>query len=436
MNRFTKMIANELGLSERSVDNTLDLLEQKCTVPFISRYRKERTGNLDEVSVANISLLRDKLLEIEKRKDTVVKTIEGLGKMTEELLRRISDCWNLAELEDIYLPYKPHRQTKADVAREQGLEPLAKMLMLQRENRPDLAAKAYVKGEITEVKQAIEGAKNIIAEIVSEDAHVRKSVRNVFRREAVLVSKVVKAKSSDDGALKYSDYFDFSEPLRRCLSHRVLAMARGAKEGFLRLSVSADDEECLNKMKRFYVHGSSKCSMYVSEAVADSYKRLVKPSIETEFMQECKLRADNEAIKVFSENLRQLLLSAPLGQKRVMGIDPGFRTGCKLVCLNALGDLLYKGVIYPNAPKNDYAGAKNAVINAVKKYGIEAFAVGNGTASRETVMFLKSLDLESDVPVYVVSEDGASVYSASEVAREEFPSDDVTVRGLFPLQGA
>lgn len=433
MNRFTKIISQELGLKEHGVDNTLELLEQNCTVPFISRYRKEMTGSLDEVDVANISLWHTKLLDIEKRKETVVKTIEGLGKMTSDLRRRIDDCWDQTELEDIYLPYKPHRRTKADVAREQGLEPLAKLMLLQRENRLEEVARLYVKGEVASVAQAIEGAKNIVAEIVSEDERTRKTVRSVFRREAVISSKVIKTKQTDEGAAKYSDYFDFSEPLRRCLSHRVLAMWRGAKEGFLRLSISVDDDECIGKIRHSYVHGNGLCSRCVAEAVDDSYKRLVRPSVETEFMKVCKERADKEAINVFSENLRQLLLAAPLGQKRVMGVDPGFRTGCKIVCLDAQGNLLYKGVIYPNAPKNDVGGAKKQIMSLVQKYRVEAFAVGNGTASRETSAFLRSLGLGNDTPIFVVSEDGASVYSASETAREEFPEEDVTVRGAVSI---
>lgn len=433
MNVFTKIIAAELGLQERSVDNTLELLEQNCTVPFISRYRKERTGNLDEVSVGDISMWRDRLTEMTKRKTTVISTIDALGKLTDELRSRIESCWNLQELEDIYMPYKPRRRTKADVAREQGLEPLAQLILLQRDSNPLASARRFVRGEVSSTEQAVEGAKCIIAEVVSEDERVRKSVRGVFRRESLIVSKVVKSKAGIDEALKYSDYFDFSEPLRRCSSHRMLAMCRGAKEGFLRLSVAVDDEVCVGKIRQFYVKGRGECGKYVAEAVADSYKRLVRPSIETEFMQAAKLSADNEAINVFSENLRQLLLASPLGQKRVMGIDPGFRTGCKLVCLSEQGDLLYKAVIFPNAPKNDWKHASAEVCNAVERLHVEAIAVGNGTASRETGAFLKSLDFGREVPVYVVSEDGASVYSASDVAREEFPLEDVTVRGAVSI---
>lgn len=432
MNRFTKIISQELGLNERGVDNTLELLEQKCTVPFISRYRKEKTGNLDEVSVANINVWRTRLLDIEKRKEAIVKTIEGLGKMNDALRQRIEDCWNSIELEDIYLPYKPHRHTKADAAREQGLEPLAKLILLQREGRLEEKAKSYVNKNVADTAQAIEGAKNIIAEIVSGDERARKSVRSVFRREAVVVCKVVKTRQTDEEAAKYSDYFNFSEPLRHCASHRVLAMWRGAKEGFLRVSLSVDDDECTGRLKRYYVHGSGTCSKCVAEAVDDSYKRLIRPSVESELMKECKERADKSAISVFSENLRQLLLAAPLGQKRVMGVDPGFRTGCKIVCLDAVGNLLYKGVVYPNAPRND-AEAGSKIKALIKKYGVEAIAVGNGTASRETSAFLKNLGLGDGVPVFVVSEDGASVYSASEVAREEFPSEDVTVRGAVSI---
>ena len=433
MNVFTRIIADALSLPERGVDNTLELLGENCTVPFISRYRKERTGNLDEVQVADIALMREKLQDVAKRKETIVSTIEGAGKMTDELRVRIDQCWNMSELEDIYLPYKPKRRTKADVARQQGLEPLAQLMLLQREPNPLKAAARYVKGDIKTADDALQGAKYIIAETINENEKVRKAIRGVFRREAVITSKVVKSKADDEGAQKYSDYFDFSEPLKRCSSHRLLAMRRGEKEGFLRISISADDDECREKIRRQYVAGRGECSTLVGEAADDAFKRLLKPSIETEFALSSKQAAESEAIGVFAENLRQLLLAAPLGQKRVMGVDPGFRTGCKVVCLDAQGALLHFEAIYPHAPKNDRAGAARQVQAMVKKYGIEAIAVGNGTASRETSAFLKEIGLGDGVNVFVVSEDGASVYSASEAAREEFPNEDVTVRGAVSI---
>lgn len=433
MNVFTRIIANALSLPERGVENTLELLDENCTIPFISRYRKERTGNLDEVQVSDIALMREKLMDVVKRKETIVSTIEDAGKMTDELRKRIDDCWNMSELEDIYLPYKPKRRTKADIARQQGLEPLAQLLLIQRDSNPLAAASKYVKGDVKTAEDAIQGAKYIIAETINENERVRKSIRSVFRREATITSKVVKTKAEEDDAQKYSDYFDFSEPLRRCSSHRLLAMRRGEKEGFLRISISADDDECKEKIRRQYVTGRGECSKLVGEAADDAFKRLLKPSIETEFALSSKQDADKEAIGVFTENLRQLLLAAPLGQKRVMGVDPGFRTGCKVVCLDAQGALLHFEAIYPHAPKNDRAGASRQVLSMAKKYDIEAIAVGNGTASRETSSFLKEIGLSSDIDVFVVSEDGASVYSASEAAREEFPDKDVTVRGAVSI---
>ena len=433
MNVFTRIIANALSLPERGVENTLELLDENCTIPFISRYRKERTGNLDEVQVSDIALMREKLMDVAKRKETIVSTIEDAGKMTDELRKRIDECWNMSELEDIYLPYKPKRRTKADIARQQGLEPLAQLLLIQRDSNPLAAASKYVKGDVKTAEDAIQGAKYIIAETINENERVRKSIRGVFRREATITSKVVKTKAEEDDAQKYSDYFDFSEPLRRCSSHRLLAMRRGEKEGFLRISISADDDECKEKIRRQYVTGRGECSKLVGEAADDAFKRLLKPSIETEFALSSKQDADKEAIGVFTENLRQLLLAAPLGQKRVMGVDPGFRTGCKVVCLDAQGALLHFEAIYPHAPKNDRTGAARQVLSMAKKYDIEAIAVGNGTASRETSSFLKEIGLSTDIDVFVVSEDGASVYSASEAAREEFPDKDVTVRGAVSI---
>lgn len=430
---FAKIIANNISLSEHSVENTLTLLEDGCTIPFISRYRKERTSNLDEVQITAISEVYDKLKEISKRKDTVIKTITEQGKMTDDLLKRIENCWETNELEDIYMPYKPKRRTKAQTARELGLEPLSAILMMQRENSPETAAKRFVKGGVKDVTAAIKGAQDIIAETVSEDERSRQQVRSAFRRGAIITSKVVKTKADTEEATKFSDYFDFSEPLKRCTSHRLLAMRRGENEGILRISISADDEECIEKVKRNFVHGYGKCSSLVGEAVEDSYKRLLKPAIETEFSNLSKEKADEEAIKVFAENLKQLLLSAPLGQKRVMGVDPGFRTGCKVVCLDAQGNLLYHEAIFPHPPINKRTLAVQQVERMVERFNIEAIAIGNGTASRETTEFIKSLHFCHDVKHFVVSEDGASVYSASQTAREEFPDEDVTVRGAVSI---
>ena len=430
---YARIIAKDVAIGERSVENTLELLAEGCTIPFISRYRKERTGNLDEVQITSISDAFDKLKEIAKRKETVMKTISDQGKMSDELEKRINDCWNANKLEDIYMPFKPKRRTKAQIARELGLEPLSVIMMMQRESNIEAAAKRFVKDGVKDVTAAIKGAQDIIAETVSEDERSRQQVRAAFGREAMISSKVVKTKADTEEAAKYSDYFDFSEPLKRCSSHRLLAMRRGESEGILRISISADDDDCTERIKRNFVHGYGKCSSLVAEAVADSYKRLIKPSIETEFSNLSKEKADEEAIKVFAENLRQLLLSAPLGQKRVMGVDPGFRTGCKVVCLDAQGNLLHHEAIFPHPPVNKHALAAQQVERMVEKFNIEAIAIGNGTASRETTEFLKSLHFNHDVKQFVVSEDGASVYSASKTAREEFPDEDVTVRGAVSI---
>lgn len=430
---YANIIAKKLNLNGRYVENTLQLLEEGCTIPFISRYRKERTGNMDEVQIAAISEANDKLKDIDKRKETVVKTITEQGKMTDELQRRIEDCWDANELEDIYMPFKPKRRTKAQMARELGLEPLSVILMMQRESNPEAAAKRFVKEGVKDVAAAIKGAQDIIAETVSEDERSRQQVRSAFRREAIISSKVVKAKADTEEAAKFSDYFDFSEPLKRCSSHRLLAMRRGENEGILRISISADDEGCIDRVKRFFVRGYGRCSSLVGEAVEDSYKRLLEPAIETEFANLSKEKADEEAINVFTENLRQLLLSAPLGQKRVMGVDPGFRTGCKVVCLDEQGNLLHHEAIFPHPPVNKQQQAAQQVGKMVERFNIEAIAIGNGTASRETTAFIKSLHFNHDVKQFVVSEDGASVYSASKTAREEFPDEDVTVRGAVSI---
>ena len=433
---FAKLIAQRLGIAENNVAGTLTLLEEGCTIPFIARYRKERTGGLDEVKIAAISDQFDKLKELAKRKETIVKTITELEKMTPELQQRIDACWEATELEDIYLPYRPKRRTRAQVAREQGLEPLAKILLQQRERDPEAAAQRFVVGDVSDVDAAIKGAQDIIAEMVSEDERSRQQVRGAFRRQAVITSKVVKAKADGDEAQKYRDYFDWHEPLKRCSSHRLLAMRRGEAEGVLRVSIAPDDEECVERLQRHYVYGNTPCGRLVAEAVEDSYKRLLKPSIETELGNLSKEQADDEAIRVFAENLRQLLLSAPLGQKRVMGIDPGFRTGCKVVCLDAQGNLLHHEAIFPHPPVNHRMQATVHVQQMIEQYHIEAIAIGNGTASRETRAFVEdcvSGETGKHVSVFVVSEDGASVYSASKVARDEFPDEDVTVRGAVSI---
>lgn len=442
MNQFTERISKALNLPQHGVENTLQLLSSGCTIPFISRYRKELTGGLDEVQIAGISELCGRLSDMSKRKETITKTIEEQGKMTPELSKRIEECWDAAGLEDIYLPYKPKRRTRAQVARERGLEPLAAMIMLQRGQDPENAARRFVVGDVKNTDEAIRGAQDIIAENVNEDEHARQTVRSAFRREAMITSKVVKTKAETGEAAKYSDYFDFAEPLRRCSSHRMLAMRRGEAEGVLRVSISPDDEGCTDRLNRQYVRGRGRCADLVGEAVADAYKRLLKPSIETEFASVAKEQADDEAIKVFADNLRQLLLAAPLGQKRVMAIDPGFRTGCKVACLDAQGNLLCHEAVFPDfclrAAKSPHkADAATLVNEMVSEYGIEAIAIGNGTASRETEAFIKRLALKQadgkPVPVFVVSEDGASVYSASKIAREEFPDKDVTVRGAVSI---
>ena len=438
---FTRLISTELHLQEHAVENTLKLLDEGCTIPFISRYRKERTGGLDEVQITSISNRLEQLQEIAKRKDTVVKTITEQGKMTPELEKRINDCWESTVLEDIYLPYKPKRRTRAQVAREQGLEPLAQLLLMQREQDPKRAAQRFVRDGLS-VADCLKGAQDIIAEQVSEDERSRNQVRSAFRREAFIESKVVKAKKDTDEAQKYSDYFEWEEPLKRCSSHRLLAMRRGESEGILRVSITIDDDEMVKRLKRSLPlpppKGGGECRRLLEEAVEDGYKRLLLPSIETEFMNLSKQKADEEAIRVFAENLRQLLLGAPLGQKRVMGIDPGFRTGCKVVCLDAQGNLLHHEAIFPHPPVNHRMQATMHLQDMVKKFQTEAIAIGNGTASRETKEFvedaLKEMAQGKPVPtIFVVSEDGASVYSASKVARDEFPDEDVTVRGAVSI---
>ena len=431
MELFHKMISGFLGIPERQISSTLHLLGEGATIPFISRYRKEATGGLDEVQIEQIKEQHDKLCDIAKRKETILGTINEQGKLTAELEKRINDTWNPTELEDIYLPYKPKRKTRAEVARQKGLEPLATILMLQRENNLSTKAASFVKGDVKDVEDALKGARDIIAEQVNEDERARNTVRNQFSRQAEISAKVVKGKEEE--AAKYRDYFDFSEPLKRCTSHRLLAIRRAESEGVLKVSINPDDEACIERLERQFVRGNNECSQQVDEATVDAYKRLLKPSIETEFAAQSKEKADEEAIRVFTENLRQLLLAPPLGQKRVLAIDPGFRTGCKVVCLDAQGNLLHNENIYPHPPVNKTGEAASKLRKMIEAYQIEAISIGNGTASRETEDFINSQSFDRQIPVFVVSEQGASIYSASKIARDEFPDYDVTVRGAVSI---
>ena len=434
MEEFSRMISDALKLPEHRVQNTLKLLLDGATIPFISRYRKEATGGMDEVQISEINARYEKLCELAKRKETILSTIGELGKLTPELSKRIADCWEGTELEDIYLPYKPKRKTRAEIARQKGLEPLAVLLLMQCENNLAAKARAFVKGDVKDEEDALKGARDIIAEQVNEDERARNQIRRQFERQGVITAKVVKGKEGDEAAAKYRDYFDFSEPLKRCTSHRLLAIRRGEKEGILKVSITpADETECGERLERLFVKTNNECAHQVAEAVNDAYKRLLKPSIETEYAAISKEKADDEAIRVFAGNLRQLLLAPPLGQKRVMGIDPGFRTGCKVVCLDAQGALLHNEAIYPHPPKSEYKQAARKLTQLVEQYKIEAIAIGNGTASRETEQFVTSQRYDREIQVFVVSEDGASIYSASKTAREEFPGYDVTVRGAVSI---
>lgn len=428
---FYQMISSSLGIPEKQIKSTLQLLEEGATIPFISRYRKEVTGGLDEVQIEQIKEQNDKLSDIAKRKETILKTIDEQGKLTAEIKNRISNTWTPTELEDIYLPYKPKRKTRAEAARQKGLEPLAILLLVQRENNLAARAASFVKGEVKDVEDAIKGARDIIAEQVNEDERSRNMLRNQFNRQAIITAKVVKGKEEE--AAKYQDYFDFSESMKRCTSHRLLAIRRAESEGLLKVSISPVDEECVERLERQYVHNDNECGRQVAEAVADAYKRLLKPSIETEFAAQAKEKADEEAIRVFTENLRQLLLSPPLGQKRVLAIDPGFRTGCKVVCLDAQGNLLHNENIYPHPPVNKTSEAASKLRKMIEAYEIEAICIGNGTASRETEDFINRQTFDRQIPVFVVSEQGASIYSASKTARDEFPDYDVTVRGSVSI---
>lgn len=425
-NVFHTLIARFLQIPEGQVERTIGLLNEGATIPFISRYRKEVTGGLDEVQIGAIKDQLDKLTELSKRKETILATIEEQEKLTPELRKRIEESWDSTEIEDLYLPYKPKRVTKAEIARRKGLEPLAKIVMMQNENNLSARIKSFIKGEVKNAEEALQGARDIIAEWINENESARNTVRNSFAHTAMITSKVIKGKE-EEGA-KYRDYFDFSEPLNWASSHRLLALRRGEAEGILRVSISPDAESCLDRLNRRFVKGRGEVSEQVATAVDDSFKRLLKPSIETEFSNQSKAKADEEAIRVFAENLRQLLLAPPLGQKRVLGVDPGYRTGCKLVCLDAQGNLLHNEAIFPHPPQNEKGKAAAKVAQLVATYAIDAIAIGNGTASRETEQFITNIRYDRKVQVFVVSENGASIYSASKIAREEFPEYDVTVR--------
>lgn len=428
---YTQIIAGSLQLTSRQITNTIQLLNDGATIPFISRYRKELTGELDEVQIASVKEMYDKLIEIDKRKDTIIKTIKEQDKLTDELKLRIDECWNLTELEDIYLPFKPKRRTKAEIARENGLEPLAKMIMKQNSSNLIQLAKPYIKDKITNIDEALSGASDIIAEWINESEVARNAIRKIFSYEAIISSKIIKGKEEE--AQKYRDYFDMKDKLSKCSSHRLLAMRRGESEGFLRVNIAPDEEKCIERLKKIFVKSDNESGDLVFDATIDAYKRLLKPAIENEFAAESKLKADTEAIRVFSENLRQLLLSPPLGEKRVLGIDPGFRTGCKVVCLDNQGNLLHNETIYPHPPQNDYAKSARSIQKMVEAYNIQAIAIGNGTAGRETEHFIQNIRYDRKIQVFVVSENGASIYSASKIARDEFPDYDVTVRGAVSI---
>ena len=433
MVQIESLIAQQTGLNERYIHNVIELLQDGATIPFISRYRKEATNGMTEVEVATVSNLLDEFSELKKRKEFILQNIDNQGKLTDELKQRINDCWDSNQLEDLYLPYKQKRRTRAQIAREAGLEPMANIIQSQKEVPLEKIAQRYLNPEkgIETVEQVIQGAQDIIAERVSENERARQTLRTTFSMHAQITSRLVKGK--DVEGQNFRDYFDWSEPLARCSSHRLLAMRRGESEGILRVTISVDDEPAVERIARQFVHGNGECSRLVYEAVRDGYKRLLEPSISNEFGASSKQRADEEAIRIFVRNLEQLLMASPLGQKRVMGIDPGFRTGCKVVCLDSEGNLLHHDVIYPHPPRNERIQALRTISNLVEKYRIQAISIGNGTAGRETEDFVRHLDLPEDIEVYSVSEDGASIYSASEIARQEFPDEDVTVRGAVSI---
>ena len=426
-------IKNQTQLTERAIEHTLELLSEGCTIPFIARYRKDKTGNLDEVAIERIAKTQNEYDNICKRKETILSSIEEQGKLTDELRQRIETSFELNELEDLYLPYKKRRKTKGDVAKENGLEPLAKQIMAQHPADLSSLASRYLSDKVTTEAEALQGASDIIAEWINENMFIRRTLRKVFQRKALIVTEVAKGKADEEEAQKYSQYFDWNEPLAKAPSHRVLAMLRAEKEGFIKMKVQVDTEETLPFIEKNIIKSSGEIADFLQKTIKDSYKRLLEPSIANETLQEAKDKADSKAIAVFSENLSQLLLAAPLGEKRILAIDPGYRTGCKVVCLDEKGDLLHHDVIYPHAPQQDTATATKKLRTMVAQYKIEAISIGNGTASRETEAFVKSVAFPQPIEIFVVSEAGASVYSASKIAREEFPNEDVTVRGAVSI---
>ena len=426
-------IKNQTQLTERAIEHTLELLSEGCTIPFIARYRKDKTGNLDEVAIERIAKAQNEYDNICKRKETILSSIEEQGKLTDELRQRIETSFELNELEDLYLPYKKRRKTKGDVAKENGLEPLAKQIMAQRPADLSSLASRYLSDKVTTEAEALQGASDIIAEWINENMFIRRTLRKVFQRKALIVTEVAKGKADEEEAQKYSQYFDWNESLAKAPSHRVLAMLRAEKEGFIKMKVQVDTEETLPFIEKNIIKSSGEIADFLQKTIKDSYKRLLEPSIANETLQEAKDKADSKAIAVFSENLSQLLLAAPLGEKRILAIDPGYRTGCKVVCLDKKGDLLHHDVIYPHAPQQDTATATKKLRTMVAPYKIEAISIGNGTASRETEAFVKSVAFPQPIEIFVVSEAGASVYSASKIAREEFPNEDVTVRGAISI---
>ena len=426
-------IKNQTQLTERAIEHTLELLSEGCTIPFIARYRKDKTGNLDEVAIERIAKVQNEYDNICKRKETILSSIEEQGKLTDELRQRIETSFELNELEDLYLPYKKRRKTKGDVAKENGLEPLAKQIMAQRPADLSSLASRYLSDKVTTEAEALQGASDIIAEWINENMFIRRTLRKVFQRKALIVTEVAKGKADEEEAQKYSQYFDWNESLAKAPSHRVLAMLRAEKEGFIKMKVQVDTEETLPFIEKNIIKSSGEIADFLQKTIKDSYKRLLEPSIANETLQEAKDKADSKAIAVFSENLSQLLLAAPLGEKRILAIDPGYRTGCKVVCLDEKGDLLHHDVIYPHAPQQDTATATKKLRTMVAQYKIEAISIGNGTASRETEAFVKSVAFPQPIEIFVVSEAGASVYSASKIAREEFPNEDVTVRGAVSI---
>lgn len=428
-----EFIQKQLNTSEKSINNTLQLLAEDCTIPFISRYRKDKTGNLDETQIEQISKISRQFEEIVKRKESIVKSIEEQNSLTPELQQRIEESFDIQELEDLYLPFKKRKKTKADAAKEKGLEPLARIIMSQKNNDVQFLASKYLSSEVTSEEEALQGARDIMAEWINENMYVRKNLRRLFQRKAVITSKVVKAKKDEEEAQKFSQYFEWEESLNRTPSHRLLAMLRAEAEGFVKTNVGIDKDEAIDFIEKAIIKSNNESSDQISLAIKDSYKRLLEPAISNEALQEAKEKADKKAIEIFSENLSQLLLAPPLGEKRILAIDPGYRSGCKVVCLDEKGDLLHNETIYPHAPQNESGMAMKKIRSMVNAYNIEAISIGNGTASRETEFFIKKIAFDKPLQVFVVSEAGASVYSASKIARDEFPSYDVTVRGAVSI---